>query len=108
MKVLFFVNHDGFIRNFEGLLHALAARGDRVHLAVSGRRVALMSEAHSLDDLCASSPAFSYDRVPREKGSRITPAAQALASSRSFLRFLGPEYAHAPKLRARANNYVSP
>jgi hypothetical protein len=107
VRVLFFINHDGFIRNFEGFLHSLARRGDTVSLAVATRREALMSSVRSLEELTETEPAVTAVRVPKERG----PAADRLsdlAAARSYLRYLEPEYADAPKLRERAANYVPP
>jgi hypothetical protein len=108
LRVLFFIGHDGFIRNFEKLIRARAARGDEVHLAASSRRVALMSDARSLEDLCESDPRITFDRIPKDRDNAAGPLLDLLATSRSYLRFYGPEYADAPALRERAKNYVPP
>jgi hypothetical protein len=107
VKVLFFINHDGAIRNFEAFLHSLAERGHDVHLSTMARRVALMSEAQSLEDFCATSPRFSFDATPKEKGE-LSKMLAALSSARSYLRYLGPEYENSPKLSGRAQRYVHP
>jgi hypothetical protein len=109
MRVLFFINHDGFIRNFERVIHELAERGHTVHLAAAARRVTLMSDARSLEDLCASAPSVTFSRVPKERGATgPIERLKVLSASRSYLRFRGREYANAPKLRARADQYIPP
>src|SRR3954447_11514543 len=108
MKVLFFINHDGFIRNFEGFLDALGRRGDEVHIATTTRRVALMSEASSIEDLCRRYGTFSFERLPKEPDKETAGIMRLLAASRSSLRYFGPEYADAPKLRTRGETYVPP
>jgi len=107
LKVLFFINHDGAIRNFEAFLHSLAERGHDVHLSAMGRRAALMSQAQSLEDFCGSNPRFSYDMTPKNKGE-LSKLLAALSSARSYLRYLGPEYENSPKLSERARRYVHP
>jgi hypothetical protein len=108
MRVLFFINHDGFIRNFEGFLDALGRRGDEVHIATTTRRVALMSEASSVEDLCRRYDTFSFERLPKDPDKETASVMRLLAASRSSLRFFGREYADAPKLRTRGESYVPP
>lgn len=108
MRVLFFIGHDGFIRNFERVIRDLAGAGHSVHLAVAARRTALMSEARTLEELCRTTANTSFDRAPRARGEAMSPLLALLGASRSFLRFQGPEYEGAPKLRARAAEYIPP
>lgn len=102
MKILFFMGHDGFARNFEAPLHLLAERGHSVQLALSGRRALLMGEARSIDDLCGRHPNVSYIRAPKGRDGEFSELAGSVWGARDYLRFLTPEYQHAEKLRARA------
>src|SRR4051794_3781542 len=107
MRFLFFVNHDGFIRNFERLLEDMTRAGHEVHLAVTGRRSALMSSAESLEHLVERMPGLSFDHVPKvRRDDPLRRAQETLCSSRNYLRFLEPAYADTPKLTARAARYA--
>lgn len=101
MRILFFIRHDGFIRNFEAVLTELAARGHEVHLGVGGQREALMSEASSFDELHARF-GITHDRLPRASNDGYGRLFDRLCAARDHIRFLRPEYDAAPKLRARA------
>lgn len=106
MRFLFFIGHDGFIRNFESVLEALAGRGHEIHLAVRGRRQALMSDAQSIDELCARHPGITSSRVAKAGDYPLTPVLEAIVRSRNYLRYLEPGYAGAHKLRARAEQFA--
>ena len=104
MKILFLLNHDGAIRNFEGTLAALAARGHEIHFGVMRRRPAFMSSAGSLDALCAAHPGMTWDVVP--KGGRDAQLLGALCAARDYVRYLAPDYASSDTMRARAREYA--
>src|SRR3954469_4877381 len=106
MKILFFMGHDGFIRNFEAPLRVMAERGHSVVLAVSGRRAALMSEARSIEDLCERYEEISYVRAPKGRDEEFSALASSIYGARDYLRFLAPEFRDAGKLRDRARKYA--
>jgi hypothetical protein len=106
MRILFIVNHDGVIRNFESTLHELTRRGHEVQLGLLQRRQALMSDAASVAELVAGYPKLGYDLVPADREHRYTGLVAALCSTRDYLRYLEPEYDTATKLRDRAAGYA--
>ena len=105
MKFLFFLGHDGFIRNFEPMLAGLAHRGHAVQLALTGRRETLMSESASIEDLCARYPSVAWTVAPKPRGRR-SRALEGLSRSRNYLRYLETGYSGAAKLRERAAGYA--
>ncbi|MGH9348922.1 MAG: hypothetical protein ACRD26_16820, partial [Vicinamibacterales bacterium] len=125
MKILFVMLHAGFVRNYEGVLRELAARGHRVHIACETGRTKL-DDAPLLDAVVAAGGVTAGPAPVRAEGVRTflarsdrgalragdeTAAAtperwDALAATvrlaLDYLRYFEPEYAHAPRLKARA------
>ena len=102
MRVLFFMAHPGYVRNFEGVLRLLAERGNEVRVAFDSTRARWLNDANPLDPLCERYGLVTWDHSPR-RGSRYRALlARGLRLSLDYLRYLRPEYTGAPKLRARA------
>lgn len=101
MRLLFSVNHPGFLRNFEPALRELAARGHDIHL---------LAERHdnwggnrTIDNLVQAYPervTFSYGKSRKEE--RWPPMATQVRLCLDYWRYLDPLYDDSPSLRARA------
>ena len=104
MRILFFIRHAGYIRNFESTLRALAERGHRLHVAFDGsRELFRVGEGTSaIERLAESHPGLTYGTTPDRDGDPWQVFAVRLRHSLDYLRYLEPPYENAPKLRARA------
>src|SRR5580765_7626704 len=102
LKVMLFLGHVGHLRSAEPTIRALVARGPTVHVALGRRSTPRGTPPGVLEELVASSAGITLDLVPKDKGNRYASAFELLGAARSFLRFLAPAYAHAPRLRRRA------
>ncbi len=101
MKILFISRHSGYLRNFDGVIRALAARGHHV-------RIALEKQDHPsgspelMAALLAASPNVSVTTAPvRARGEHASRVRQ-LRLAIDYLRFREPAYEKAPHLRERA------
>jgi hypothetical protein len=106
MKILFLMSHAGAARNFESTLRGLSTRGHSVHLAfdrMEKRNLpGLWDLANSLVDeypLMTSGEA----PTPTDPDSRMS---RRMRASLDYMRYLEPEFAEAPKLRARAEKWA--
>jgi hypothetical protein len=102
MKVLFFMRHPGYVRNFESVLRLLAERGNQIHVAFDSTRTRWLNDANPLDQLCERYPLVTWEHSPPRGRRHRTLIPRALRLCLDYLRYLHPEYANAPKLRARA------
>ena len=100
MRVLFFMRHPGYVRNFESALAELARRGHDVHVAFDSLNTKWMAGADPLGGL-SGNERVTFDRAPRVR-TGWQHLATAVRSCDDFLRYQRPEYANAPKLRKRA------
>ena len=102
MKVLFVMRHSGYVRNFESTLRMLGERGHSVHLAFQGRtKYEQLDPTQIAQQLADRYPTFSYGQAPlRIDGWGLL--GREVRLGRDYLRYLGPEYRDAPKLRKRA------
>lgn len=101
MKILFYVSHFGFLRNFEPALRLLAERGHTVHLLAD--RQDRLGGTRTIDNLTAAVPgAFTSSYVPSRKGEPFHLLSLKLRLSLDYWRYLEPRYDRAPSLRARA------
>jgi hypothetical protein len=109
LKLLFFMSHAGGARNFESTLRGLAERGHQIHLVFD------RTEKRNLpgfSDL-AQSMVEEYEGITSAKCPRPTKdeedawLAGWLRRSLDYMRYLEPEFADAPKLRRRAESWVS-
>jgi hypothetical protein len=99
LKILFFMTHPGFTRNFESTLALLAARGHQIHLAFDGPPQ--VGKPSAVDGLEARFPAISHGPAP-DRDDAWSPLAGAARATRSYLRYLHPRYRNATRLRKRA------
>jgi hypothetical protein len=99
VKILFFMRSTIYVRNFESTLRLLAERGHDVqivaepHLEESNDLVARLNREH---------PRITHTRPPLFPFSAWSYLGRELRRGIDYLRYLGPEYAGAPKLRGRA------
>ena len=102
MKVLFVMRHSGYVRNFESTLRMLCERGHAVHLAFQGRtKFTQLDPTQIAQQLADRYPTFSYGQAPlRIDGWGLV--GREVRLGRDYLRYFGPEYRDAPKLRKRA------
>jgi hypothetical protein len=105
VKILFVMRSTVYVRNFESTLRLLAQRGHRVHLAAPPHR--------TLDDdlverLCRDCEGITAGPPPAREPYGWSLLGEAVRQGIDYLRYLGPEYAEAPKLRARALRTAPP
>ena len=102
MKLLFLMRHSGYVRNFESTLRLLCERGHAVHLAFQGKvKYAQLDPTDIAQQLADTYPTFSHGTMPvRTDGWGLL--RRELRLGLDYLRYLEPEYDHAPKLRERA------
>ena len=102
MKILFSMRHPGAIRNFASTVRELAKRGHHIHLAFVMQDK--LGDGRLLWDLTDDYATITHTELARKK----TPYRFWLGLARGvrfwadFLRYLGPEYRDADKLRERA------
>ena len=96
------MRHSGYVRNFESTLRMLCDRGHRVHVAFQGRvKYAQLDPTDIAQRLSEQHSNFSYGEAPmRTDGWGLL--GRELRLGLDYLRYLTPEYRHAPKLRERA------
>jgi hypothetical protein len=100
LKLLFFMTHPGFTRNFESTLALLAERGHDVHLAFDGPPQ--VGKPSAVDGLVRRYPErISHGPAP-DRDDAWSPLANAARATRSYLRYLHPRYRKADRLRQRA------
>jgi hypothetical protein len=100
LKILFFMTHPGFTRNFESTLALLAERGHRIQLAFDGPPQT--GKPSAIDALVARYPTqISYGAAP-DRDDAWSSLANAARATRSYLRYLHPRYRQATRLRERA------
>jgi len=108
MKILFVMRHSGYVRNFESTLRLLCDRGHTVLLAFQiGTTHWLLDASDMTSQLADRYPRFSRDVIP-VRDDAWGHVARELRLSLDYLRYLGPEYRNAPKLRERAIRGVPP
>jgi hypothetical protein len=101
LKILFFMRHRGYVRNFESLLAGLAERGHDVVVAFGDAATPWLDSRPQTAHSIAEHPAVTFRSGPRLAGPWVI-LGRRLRMSRDYLRYLGPEYANAEALRARA------
>jgi hypothetical protein len=101
VRILFAALHNGYYRNIESVVDALAARGHQLFLGAERRDSAL--GGHSIvERLGAKYPNVTYGPVAsREQKTRFL--ASKVRLTLDYLRYLEPEYAGTPALRRRAS-----
>jgi hypothetical protein len=105
VRVLFFVDRPGVLRQFAALVTELAARGHDVHLAL--RSEPDEDQQPQVDRLVGASPNVTSGPAPaRDGGDGWGPVAWTVRALGDLARYAHPRYAQAPTLRARVTNKV--
>jgi hypothetical protein len=105
VRVLFFVDRPGVLRQFASLVAELAARGHDVHLAL--RSEPDEDQRPQVDRLVGASAHVTAGPAPaRERADGWRPVAWAVRAVGDLARYAHPRYAQAPTLRARVTSKV--
>lgn len=110
MKVLFFMQRPGHIRNYESTLRELARRGHTIHLAFSTIKPKRNEppDIEQAERLAASCDQVTFDVAPARDPSDGWYGIVGLSRLLGDMgRFLHPRYRDAPLLRARAVKHAS-
>jgi len=100
LRVLFFVDRPGVLRQFSVVLQELAARGHEVRVALRDEPDAHRRRA--VEAIVGTSPNLSYGLAPRrDPQDGWTPVAWVVRALGDLARYTHPRYAAAPVLRAR-------
>jgi hypothetical protein len=100
VRVLFFVDRPGVLRQFASLVAELGARGHDVHLAL--RSEPDEDQQPQVDRLVGASAHVTAGPTPaRDRGDGWRPVAWAVRALGDLARYAHPRYEHAPTLRAR-------
>ena len=100
MKILVAALHNGYYRNIESVIDALAARGHELYLGAERHDSALGGQS-IVERLTAAYPNVKHGKVPtREQKTRFL--ATKVRLTLDYLRYLEPEYEGTPALRQRA------
>jgi hypothetical protein len=99
MKILFCMRSTIYVRNFESTLRMLAEHGHRVHI-VADRHWPESDEL--VRRLCAAYSSIRYSEPPIVPFNAWSFFGTELRAGKDYLRYLDPEFEHAPKLRVRA------
>jgi hypothetical protein len=104
MRILFSVNHLGFLRNFESTLALLAERGHQIHLVTDRSPAADANDGTPIiDRLTRQFPsAFTWETLRPSKHDPWYGFAMGVRNTLNYWRYLSPAFAESPKLSARA------
>jgi hypothetical protein len=105
MKILFCMRSTVYVRNFESTLRMLAERGHQVQV-VADRHWPESDEL--LERLCSAYPSIQYSEPPIVPFSAWSFFGSELRAGMDYLRYLGPEFEQAAKLRVRAERNAPP
>jgi len=105
MKVLFFMRSTVYVRNFESTLRLLAERGHDVHVIADPYR---LDTPDLMGRLCREYSTIHHESPPVLPFRAFAFLGLELRRAIDYLRYLGPEFADAPKLRARAEHNAPP
>ena len=101
MKILFSMRHPGALRNFASTIRELAGRGHDVHLAFVMQDK--LGDGPLLWELTDDFPNVTHAELTKKTPYRFwLGLARGVRCWSDFLRYLGPEYRDAVKLRERA------
>lgn len=99
MKILFFMLHPGYVRNYESTLRLLAERGHQIHLAFS--HTSKQAKDRFPERLAADHPSISFGVAPKHNDGSWGIIAWAVRGLMDYSRYIHPRYRNAPKLRGR-------
>lgn len=109
MRILFFMRHAGYVRNFEWALRELAARGHRITIIFDSKKSGSNEQAaySELDGISADAPNIEFSElIPPEAPSLPVVAARRLRLIQDYIRYHDPIFATATKLRQRSARYL--
>jgi hypothetical protein len=104
MRILFLARHYGYLRNYEGAIHALAERGHHVHLAAD--REEMLGGREMVERWARQSPQITMGWTPDRESDNWFWLATRLRLAQDFLRYQDPRYDDAPQLRLRAEERI--
>ena len=107
MRVLWVMQHAGFVRYFESAIEVLASRGHEVILALEEPRNKL-DERVAADALAARVPSLVMLDIPPVPRARGIALARSLRAIRDTLKYQTAEYDAAPEMRERSERFVPP
>ena len=102
MRILFSVRNPSYVRHYEGVIRALAARGHRVDLVTE--RFGKSEWPASVLALASSCSGVQLGTMPSLAMDPWWELATRLRQARFYLRFLDPQYRGMPGLLARARD----
>jgi hypothetical protein len=102
MRIVFFLRHAGYVRNFESVLRELCGRGHEVHLAFGDAKASWQTRASAVAELERELDGLSYGFAPNVADSGWSILGRQTRRGLDYARYLRPDFATAPKLRARA------
>ena len=105
MKILFFVRHPLYLRNYEFVLQELAKRGHRIELIFSPLSKSV--DRTLVDALEAAHPEIAEGQL-RARTGWWWPVSDAIRMLRDYFRYLEPAYTQAPALVERGARRLPP
>lgn len=105
MKILFYLRHPLYLRNYESALRELARRGHHIDLMFSSLPKSV--DRTLVDALKADHPEITERRL-RPRTGWWWPVSDALHLLRDYFRYLEPAYANAPALVERGARKLPP
>jgi hypothetical protein len=108
MKVIFFMAHPGLTRNFDHPIRELARRGHHIHIAFDRVKKRLERQNELVEALAAEWPTqVSYGRAPTAGAKSPSGSiGHRVRLNIDYLRYLGPPFEDADKLRDRAAHHA--
>ena len=100
MRVVFFMRSTIYVRNFESSLRLLASRGHEVCIVADPHHLEESNEL--LRNLCVECPDLTHVLPPVVPFDAWSFLGNELRRGRDYLRYLGPDFVSAAKLKARA------
>lgn len=103
MRILFFMRHQGYVKNFESTLDELARRGHDVHLAFDQivASAAGRPTLKALEDLAHRHPNMTWGAAPDKAVTAREDFGRRTRAAISWMSYLRPEVAAATKARKR-------
>jgi hypothetical protein len=99
VKIVFIARHFSYLRLFESVIAALAARGHEILLAAEQDEK--MGGRGLVERLAAQFPNVRLGDAPRRPSGAWAEVARALRTGLDYLRYFDPRYADTPHLGAR-------
>lgn len=109
MRILFFMRHAGYVRNFEWAVRELTARGHRVTITFDSQKAGPSERAAyaQLEAIKSESPNLEFgELIAPKRPSLLAVAAKRLRLIQDYVRYHDPIFASATKLRARSARYL--